>query len=283
MGSLSSHRHSPCSSYLQIPVNHPHLVAVQDGLQDLLDAVAVGERRKLTQVAGEVCFVRQFYSAAFHPFSPLLITASHQQPCSTAQHPPPPKPTHLRGAVLTQSEPNRAIGHQITVSRSLGDTAEPMGTPQEQHWRQGAGDQQWIHDTSKDLVPKPRQSRCALCNLCSSIISLLSSNTGGSAVSACFISSSLQPGSAVCVRQEGKKTEALIASAPKQLVCKAEGLYLHAFYFICMTLISGWAVSGCSAGSPLNEIVFCLEVKDISVQRGSVEFTTPLDIHVGYA
>lgn len=87
----------------------------------------------------------------------------------------------------------------------------------------------------------------------------------------------------MCVRQEGKKTEALITSAPKQLMCKAEGLYLHVFYFICMTLISGWAVSGFSAGSPLNEIVFCLEIKDISVQRGSVEFTTPLDIHTGYA
>lgn len=74
-----------------------------------------------------------------------------------------------------------------------------------------------------------------------------------------------------------------MASAPKQLVCKAEGLYLHVFYFICMTLISGWALSGFSAGSPLNEIVFCLEIKDISVQRGTVEFTTLLDTHSGYA
>lgn len=28
----SSHSPFPCSSYLQIPVDHPHLVAVQDGL-----------------------------------------------------------------------------------------------------------------------------------------------------------------------------------------------------------------------------------------------------------
>lgn len=169
------------------------------------------------------------------------------------------------------------------VNRSLGNTAEPMGTPQEQHCRRGAADQEWNNNASKDLVSKPRQSKCALCNLCSSPISLLSSNAGGSAVSACFMSCSLHSSSAVCVRQEGKKTEALIASAPKQLVWKAEGLYLHVFYFICVTLISGWAVSGSSAGSPLNEIVFCLEIKDISMQRGSVEFTTPLDIHTGSA
>lgn len=50
------HRHFPCSSYLQIPVDYPHLVAVQDGLQDLLDAVAAGERRKLTGMASEAGF-----------------------------------------------------------------------------------------------------------------------------------------------------------------------------------------------------------------------------------
>lgn len=41
----------------------------------------------------------------------------------------------------------------------------------------------------------------------------------------------------------------------KTAVCKAEGVYLHVFYFICMRLISGWVVSGFSAGNPLNEIV----------------------------
>ena len=53
---MSSHRPFPCSSYLQIPVDHPHLVAVQDSLQDLLDAVAAGERRKLTEVASKAEF-----------------------------------------------------------------------------------------------------------------------------------------------------------------------------------------------------------------------------------
>lgn len=81
-GALSSHRRSPCSSYLQIPVNHPHLVAVQDGLQDLLDAVAVGERRKLTQVPGEAEFFRHFYSAAFHPSAPLPIMLPISSPAA---------------------------------------------------------------------------------------------------------------------------------------------------------------------------------------------------------
>lgn len=67
------------------------------------------------------------------------------------------------------------------------------------------------------------------------------------------------------------------------VVCKAEGLYLQVFYFICMTLTSGWVVSGVSAGSPLNEIALCLEIRDNSMQTGSVELTTPLVICMGYA
>lgn len=39
----------PCSPYLQVPVDHSHLVAVQDSFQDLLDAMAA-KRRNLTQV-----------------------------------------------------------------------------------------------------------------------------------------------------------------------------------------------------------------------------------------
>lgn len=43
-------------AHLEVPVDHPHLVAVQDGLQDLLDAVAVEERRKLTEGSREAEF-----------------------------------------------------------------------------------------------------------------------------------------------------------------------------------------------------------------------------------
>lgn len=67
-------------------------------------------------------------------------------------------------------------------------------------------------------------------------------------------------------------------------MCKAEGLYLHVFYFICMTLISGWVVSGFSAGSPLNETAFCLEIRDIFMQTDIAwSLPSPLDVCMGYA
>lgn len=47
-------------------------------------------------------FLRHFYSAASHPLHPSPQHGSHQQPCSTAQCPPPPKATHLWRAVVTQ-------------------------------------------------------------------------------------------------------------------------------------------------------------------------------------
>lgn len=39
-------------AYLQVPVHHPHLVAVQHGLQDLLDAVT-GEREGGSRLRGK--------------------------------------------------------------------------------------------------------------------------------------------------------------------------------------------------------------------------------------
>lgn len=46
--------------------------------------------------------LRHFYLAAFHSCSPSPHRVSHQQPCSTAQRPPPPKATHPWRAAITQ-------------------------------------------------------------------------------------------------------------------------------------------------------------------------------------
>lgn len=70
-----SHGPFPCGSYLQVPMDHPHLVAVQDSLQDLLDAVAAEERGE----SSRRCLERQLClsctrRAAFPPLTLLHIS-----------------------------------------------------------------------------------------------------------------------------------------------------------------------------------------------------------------
>lgn len=50
-------------------------------------------------------------------------------------------------------------------------------------------------------------------------------------VSVRFISSSLNPSSAACVREEGKKTEAMITSAPKQL-CARQKVFIYMYFIL---------------------------------------------------
>lgn len=79
---MPSHGPFPCASYLQVPVDHPHLVAVQDSLQDLLDAVAAEKRGE----SSRRCLERHIFlsctrRAAFPPLAPLPITSV--PPCAT--------------------------------------------------------------------------------------------------------------------------------------------------------------------------------------------------------
>ena len=53
------------------------------------------------------------------------------------------------------------------------------------------------------------------------------------AVSVLCISNSLNPSSAACMRKEGKKTEAMITSAPKQLCARQKVfIYLNFILFV---------------------------------------------------
>lgn len=117
-GPLSSHMHSPCSSYLQIPVNHPHLVAVQDGLQDLLDAVAVGERRKLTQMAGEAEFCQTILFCCISPLSPSGF------PSAALQHSSASPSTSTHTPVGSSSNPVRTQQSFWTPSNGVQELWE---------------------------------------------------------------------------------------------------------------------------------------------------------------
>lgn len=212
---MPSHGPFPCASYLQVPVDHPHLVAVQDSLQDLLDAVAAEERGE----SSRRCLERHIFLSCTRraAFPPLALLPSASVPISTVCH------TLVVTQVPVVTQPG-AAGHP---SRVLGCCVHPWAPPEVTPGSWGpAGRTPHVPNFSLQTgaerpmrtsapFPRPRVRLVAR------------------AVSVRLVSRPLNPGSAACVRKEGEKDEAMITSVPNQLSARQKAfIYMYFILFV---------------------------------------------------